>query len=98
VQTPSASPDGKEIVYLSNSGGQGNIWVANTDGSGSPRPLTTESDPTVAVGLPLWSPTSDWILYIKSRAGQNSQWLIKSDGSDHHQLTDRGTSASRRDG
>ena len=37
VQTPSASPDGKQIAYLSNSGGQGNIWVANTDGSGAPQ-------------------------------------------------------------
>ena len=91
VQTPSVSPDGKEIAYLSNSGGQGNVWVANTDGSGTPRPLTTESDPSVVVGLPLWSPASDWIVYIKTRAGQNSHWLIKSDGSDHHQLTERGT-------
>ena len=94
VQTPSASPDGKQIAYLSNSGGQGNIWVANADGSGTSRPLTTETDPSVLVGLPLWSPSSDWILYIKNRVGQSSQWLIKSDGSDHHQLTDRGTGAS----
>jgi Tol biopolymer transport system component len=99
VQTPSASPDDKQIAYLSNSGGQGNIWVANTDGSGSPRPLTTESDPAVVVGLPLWSPAGNWILYIKSRAGQNSQWLIRSDGSDHHQLSDSGTGAAwSRDG
>ena len=94
VQTPSPSPDGKQIVYLSNSGGQGNIWVANADGSGTARPLTTESDPSVVVGVPLWSPTSDWIVYIKTRAGQNAQWLIRSDGSDHHQLTDRGTGAA----
>ena len=93
VQTPSASPDGKQIVYLSNSGGQGNVWVANTDGTGTPRPLTTENDPAVVVGLPLWSPTSDWIVYVKTRAGQSNQWLIKSDGSDHHLLTEGGTKA-----
>ena len=94
VQTPSASPDGKEIVYLSNSGGQGNIWVANADGTGTPRPLTTESDPAVLVGLPIWSPTSESIVYIRSRAGQNSLWLIKSDGSDHHQLMEGGSAAA----
>jgi Tol biopolymer transport system component len=95
VQTPSASPDDKQIAYLSNSGGQGNVWVANTDGSGTPRPLTTESHPAVTVGLPLWSPTSNWILYIKTRPpGQNSQWLIRSDGSDNHQLTASGTGAA----
>src|SRR4029079_9888638 len=33
VQTPSASPDGKEVVYLSDSGGHGNLWVANVDRS-----------------------------------------------------------------
>jgi eukaryotic-like serine/threonine-protein kinase len=93
VQTPSPSPDGREIAYLSNSGGQGNIWVANADGTGTPRPLTTESDPSVVVGVPNWSPTSDWIVYIKTRAGQSSHWLIKSDGSDHHLLTERGTGA-----
>jgi Tol biopolymer transport system component len=99
VQTPSASPDGKQIAYLSNSGGLGNIWVANADGTGTPRPLTAESDPAVFVGLPIWSPTSNWIVYIKSRERQNSQWLIRSDGSDHHQLTDRGTGAAwSRDG
>jgi Tol biopolymer transport system component len=96
VQTPSASPDDKQIVYLSNSGGQGNIWVANVDGSGTPTPLTAESDPAVVVGAPLWSPSSDWILYIKTRPAlnQNSYWLIKSDGSDHHQLSDSGTGAA----
>ena len=71
VQTPSPSPDGKQIAYLSNSGGQGNVWVANTDGSGTARSLTTESDPSVVVGVPLWSPTSDWIVYIKTRVGQS---------------------------
>jgi Tol biopolymer transport system component len=105
VQTPSASPDGKEIAYLSNSGGHGNVWVANADGTGTPRPLTAERDSAVFVGLPIWSPTGNWIVYIKSLVGsespdgQNSQWLIRSDGSDHHQLTDRGTGAAwSRDG
>ena len=32
VQTPSASPDGREIAYLSDSGGHANVWVAKTDG------------------------------------------------------------------
>jgi serine/threonine protein kinase len=104
VQTPSASPDGKQIAYLSNSGGLGNIWVANADGTGTPRPLTTESDPAVFVGLPIWSPTGNWIVYIKSRVGsespdgRNSQWLIRSDGSDHHQLTAGTGAAWSRDG
>ena len=33
VQTPTASPDGKEIAYLSDSGGHANVWAAKIDGS-----------------------------------------------------------------
>ena len=68
---PRRALTGSRSSYLSNSGGQGNVWVANTDGTGTPRPLTAENDPAVVVGLPLWSPTSDWIVYIKTRAGQS---------------------------
>ena len=93
VQVPSVSPDGKQIAYLSNSGGQGNVWVANIGGTGPPQQLTTESDPAVVVGAPIWSPASDWIVYIKTRAGRNSHWLIKSDGSDHHLLAEGGRNA-----
>ncbi|HEU4925993.1 MAG TPA: protein kinase [Vicinamibacterales bacterium] len=94
VQTPSASPDGKEIAYLSNSGGQGNVWVAKTDGTGTARALTFESDPAFVVGVPIWSPRGDWIGYIRTaRTGQSSQWLVKPDGSDRHQLTNAGTGA-----
>ena len=36
AQTPSVSPDEKELVYLSDSGGHSNLWVVGTDGSGAP--------------------------------------------------------------
>jgi TolB protein len=52
VQTPSVSPDGKQMVYISDSGGHGNLWVANTDGSGV-RQITFEREPTTAVGVPV---------------------------------------------
>ena len=46
VQAPSASPDGLEIVYLSDTGGHSNLWLAEADGS-SPRQLTFEHDRAV---------------------------------------------------
>ena len=46
AQTPSVSPDGTEVAYLSDSGGHGNIWVVKTDGSGA-RQITFERDPAV---------------------------------------------------
>ena len=42
VQAPSVSPDGSQLVYLSDSGGHGNLWVIGTDGKGR-RQLTTKS-------------------------------------------------------
>jgi Tol biopolymer transport system component len=72
VQTPSASPDGKEVVYLSDSGGHVNVWIASVDGSGS-RQITFERDPAVVIGIPVWSPAGDRIVMIRSRSGTNSE-------------------------
>jgi Tol biopolymer transport system component/predicted Ser/Thr protein kinase len=98
VQTPSASPDGKEVVYLSDSGGHVNAWVAKVDGTGS-RQLTFERDPAVVIGIPLWSPAGNRIVMIQNRRGVSSEWLINPDGSGTRELVPRGAGASwSRDG
>ena len=58
AQTPSVSPDESEVVYLSDSGGHGNLWIARTDGSGV-RQITFERDPAISVGVPVWSPAGN---------------------------------------
>ena len=93
VQTPSASPDGKEVVYLSDSGGHVNVWVAKVDGS-STRQITFERDPAVVIGIPVWSPAGDRIVMIQSRSGTNSEWLINPDGSGLRELVPRGAGAA----
>ena len=85
VQTPSVSPRGDEIAYLSDNGGHANVWVARIDGSASPTQITNEHDPAVVVGLPLWSPAGDRIVYI-TRAAVNTQWLVNPDGSDRQEI------------
>jgi Tol biopolymer transport system component len=98
VQTPSASPDGQEIVYLSDSGGHVNLWVAKIDGSNA-RQITFERDPSVVIGIPVWSPAGDRIVMIRSQAGANSEWLINPDGSGARELVPRGAGAAwSRDG
>jgi Tol biopolymer transport system component len=98
VQTPSASPDGQEVVYLSDSGGHGNVWVAKVDGSSS-RQITFERDPATVIGIPVRSPAGDQIAIIRSRSGINNEWLISPDGSGLRELVPRGASASwSRDG
>ncbi len=92
AQTPSISPDGTEVVYLSDNGGHGNLWIARTDGS-SVRQITFERDTGVVLGVPMWSPSGDWIVFIVAPSGLTSLWAICPDGSGLHQLTARGWSA-----
>jgi len=89
AQTPSVSPNGAEVAYLSDNGGHGNLWIATAEGS-SVRQLTFERDPAISVGVPVWSPTGGWIAFVVSREGTSSIWLIHPDGSGLHEVIARG--------
>ena len=93
AQTPSVSPDESEVVYLSDSGGHGNLWIARTDGSGV-RQVTFERDPAVSVGVPVWSPAGNEIVFILSRQGRTGLSLINRDGSGLRQLIPLGIGAN----
>jgi Tol biopolymer transport system component len=69
AQAPSLSPDGAEIVYLSDSGGHGNLWVSKVDGSGA-RQITFERDPEIGTGIPIWAPRGNRIVFIRTRKGR----------------------------
>ena len=97
VQTPSVSPSGEEVAYLSDSGGHANVWVARVDGSQAPRQITNDQDPSTVIGIPLWSPRGDRIVYIRHRAGIGTEeWLVNPDGTDQHMLV-AGAAASWSD-
>ena len=89
ARTPSVGPDESEVVYLSDSGGHANLWVARTDGSGV-RQITFERDPAVSVGVPVWSPTGSDIVFILTRPGAPGLSLINRDGSGLRQFTSNG--------
>ncbi len=93
AQTPAVSPDESEVVYLSDSGGHGNLWIAKTDGS-SVRQITFERDPAISVGVPVWSPTGNEIVFILTRTGMTGLSIINRDGSGLRQLVPSGLSAS----
>ncbi|HEY9462473.1 MAG TPA: protein kinase, partial [Vicinamibacterales bacterium] len=80
VQVPSVSPDEREIVFVSDTGGHSNLWIAGTDGTGM-RPITFETDPGVAIGVPVWSPRRDWIAFVRSDNSRAATWGIRPDGS-----------------
>jgi Tol biopolymer transport system component len=92
VLTPTASPDGKEIAFLSDTGGHANLWVINTE-SGGLRQITHEHDPNVAMGVPLWSPDGRTITFVSSRGNQGltfGVWLVDSDGSNLRNVANPG--------
>ena len=91
VQTPSAGPHDLELVYLSDSGGHGNLWIVNLE-SGATRQITFEQDPHLALGLPVWSPDGAHIAYVtRSRTSWNvDQWLINPDGTNARKVSELG--------
>ncbi len=93
AQVPSVSPDGAELVYLSDSGGHGNLWVSKVDGS-APRPITFERDPDIAIGVPIWAPRGNRIVFIRSQMGKTSEWLVNSDATGLHELIPQGAGAT----
>jgi Tol biopolymer transport system component len=91
VLTPTAAPDGDQIAYLSDSGGHSNIWVTSTQGS--PRQITFEDDPTVGIGVPIWSPDGRWIAFVSTKGNDRfifGVWLVRPDGSELHQIVSKG--------
>jgi Tol biopolymer transport system component len=92
VQTPTVSPDGTEVAYLTDSGGHGNLWIMRTDGT-SARQVTFERDSATAVGIPIWSPAGDLIVFLRAQRGQTSLATIRPDGSDCRTIVESGWEA-----
>ena len=92
VQAPSAGPDGREIVYISDHGGHSNVWVSSLEGS-ELRQITFEQDPEVVIGVGQWSPRGDWIAFVKARGGKIALHLVAPDGSDSRLLVEDGFGA-----
>ena len=91
VQTPSVSPDGTEVVYLSDNGGHGNLWVTKTDGSGTARQIHVRTRSGTTIGVPLWSPADNRIAFVVSR-DRISIFVVNADG---RHLREAGTARSR---
>jgi len=88
VQTPSVSPNGTELVYLSDNGGHANLWIIRTDGTRA-RQITFERDPAVTIGVPKWSPAGDAIVYVVNRE-LPQLWIVRPDGRGARKIVDRG--------
>ena len=82
--SPSWSPDGSQITYLSDRDGSSDIWVVELDGS-KPVNLTRHA---AKDRTPAWSPDGEWIAFASVR--DTPYWelyLARPDGSEIQRLT-----------
>jgi TolB protein len=82
------SPDGKQILFVSQRDGNSDIYLMNADGSDTRR-LTRHPSPDIH---PDWSPDGRWIVFASSRgspSGKNNYHLytMAPDGTNQCQLT-----------
>ncbi len=97
IQTPSLSPDDRQLVYLSDNGGHGNLWVMDL-ANGETHQVTYEGAPNLVMGVPIWSPDGNSITFATNRPSELGRgvgyWLIRPDGSGLHNAIAEGAWAT----
>ena len=84
--SPSFSPDGQQIAFISNISGIPQVWTVPAAG-GWPRLVTALDD---QIGQVTWSPDGRWLAFsMAPGGGMNSQvYLVRPDGNGLRRLTD----------
>src|SRR6266516_2940592 len=84
--SPTWSPDGSKIAFMSLRDGNGEIYVMNADGSSQER-LTSD---TAWDQSPAWSPDGSKIAFVSNRDGITAIYVMNPDGTGPVRLTDPG--------
>ena len=83
--SPAASPDGGQIAFMSNQGGNWDIYLINSRAPLGTAPTRMTRDPA-RDGLPAWSPDGQWLAFVSERGGAWGVWAMRPDGSDLQRL------------
>lgn len=85
---PAVSPDGQNLVFMSNRGGNWDVYGVGIDGTD----LTQLTTDTANDGLPVWAPDGKTIAFVSDRDGVWSLWVMSPDGENQRPLFDLGGS------
>lgn len=64
---PKISPNGEYIAFISDRGGQKNLWIMNSDGS-DPKPVF--EDLYLQASMPVWTPDSEYIIVKRDKTDE----------------------------
>jgi TolB protein len=82
--SPTFSPDGRQIAFVSDLNGAQDIYVMDVDGDNI---VQVTDDPQLNL-WPAWSPDGSRLLFVSERDGNLDIYTINVDGSGQERLTD----------
>lgn len=87
-QHPEVSPDGKQIVFMSDRDGNHEIYVMNINGSNQKRLTNNDFNDW----YPSWSPDGSQLIFSSLRNGEKSIYIMNKDGSSVRKIISNATS------
>ncbi|MCY4260844.1 MAG: Tol-Pal system beta propeller repeat protein TolB [Rhodobacteraceae bacterium] len=81
---PSASPDGRQIVFESDRSGSQQLYIMPADGGTPPQRISFGAG---RYGTPVWSPRGDYIAFTKQWRGNFHIGVMRTDGTEERLLS-----------